>query len=371
MKLLIFISSLSSGGAERVTANLANHWAAQGWEVTIATLGPQSADFYELHPSVKRIALELDGDSNNVFVALVRNLHRIFVLRKLLRQMQPDIALALMTGANVLLALAACGMKQAHTVGSERIYPPQHPLGAIWEWLRSKSYGRLDAMVAQTSLGAEWIVANTSARRVVVIPNPVNWPLTNCPPQLDISTAHHAGRRLLLAVGRLSSQKQFSLLVDCFKSLSVRHAEWDLVILGDGPLRPVLEAKVREAGLSKRVFLPGMSGNVGDWYSSADLYVMSSRFEGFPNTLVEAMAYGLPVVSFDCDTGPRDIVRHHVDGSLVAAQDAEGLTAELDRLMSDSDLRKRYAKRAVEVRERFAIRRVADKWEEIFMEIRK
>lgn len=371
MKLLIFISSLSGGGAERVTTNLANHWAAKGWEITIVTLASQNDDFYELNPAVKRIALKLDGGSSNALIGLMQNLRRVFALRQVLRQMQPDIALAMMTGANVLLALASWGLTQIRTVGSERIYPPQHPLGAAWEWLRSKSYGRLGAMVAQTNEGAEWIVANTSARRVVVIPNPVNWPLTNQLPHLEVKEVCRTGRNLLLAVGRLSSQKQFGLLVDCFQSLANRHSDWDMVILGEGPLRSALEAQVLAAGLEKRVFFPGSAGNVGDWYNCADLYVMSSRFEGFPNTLLEAMAYGLPVVSFDCDTGPREIIRHGVNGLLVPLGNVAGLTQALDQLMGDAALRQRLAARAVEVRERFSMVRIAGMWETLFKEVNK
>ena len=371
MKLLIFISSLASGGAERVTANLANYWAEKGWDVTIVTLASQRDDFYELSPAVKRIALGLDSESKNVLVGLTQNIRRIFALRRVLRQTQPDVALAMMTGSNILLAFASMGLTQTRTVGSERIYPPQCPLGVVWEWLRSKSYGHLDAVVAQTNEGAQWLKMHTTAKRVAAIHNPVRWPLTNQLPHVDIKNVYRTGRNLLLAIGRLSSQKQFCLLIDNFHSLTNRYSDWDMVILGEGPLRSELEAQVREAGLGNRIFLPGRAGNVGDWYERANLYVLSSRFEGFPNSLLEAMSYGLPVVSFDCDTGPRDIIRHDVDGSLVAAQDKEGLTAALDRLMSNSTLRNRYAERAVEVRERFAIQRVADKWEEVFMEIRK
>ena len=131
MRLLIFIYSLSSGGAERVTANLANHWAGQGWDITVVTLAPPNNDFYALHPAVKRIALELAGDSGSALLGLVQNLRRMFALRRVLRQIKPDIALGMMTTANILLALATWELPQVHAIGSEQIHPPQWPLGAM------------------------------------------------------------------------------------------------------------------------------------------------------------------------------------------------------------------------------------------------
>jgi glycosyltransferase involved in cell wall biosynthesis len=371
VRLLTFIHSLSSGGAERVTVNLANHWAGKGWEITIVTLAPQSDDFYKLHPAVKRIALELSGDSANLLVGLLQNLRRVLALRRVLREIQPTIALGMTTAANALLGLAAWGLSKVRAIGSERIHPPQCPVGPLWEGLRRLSYGRLVAVTALTRETADWLKDYTDARRVVVIPNAALWPLPMNGPRIIPESFCQCGRLIVLAVGRASEQKQFGLLLEVFHSLVNEHPNWDLVILGEGPQRPALQAQVRAAGLEKRVFLPGRAGNVGEWYEHADLYVMTSRFEGFPNALAEAMAHGLPAVSFDCDTGPRDIIRHGVDGLLVPPRDVAGLTAALDRLMGDAVLRKQFAERAVEVRERFSMKRIAGMWEELFEEIRK
>ena len=105
-------------------------------------------------------------------------------------------------------------------------------------------------------------------------------------------------------MGRLGPKKNYEVLLDVFSQLAQSHRDWDLVILGEGSERPTLESKVKSAKLDGRVFLPGRAGNVGEWYERADLYVMSSHFEGFPNTLAEAMAHGMPAVAFDCDTWP-------------------------------------------------------------------
>jgi glycosyltransferase involved in cell wall biosynthesis len=169
-----------------------------------------------------------------------------------------------------------------------------------------------------------------------------------------------------LAIGRLSKEKNFELLIDVFSRLAQEHVDWDLVILGEGSERQGLEAQVKAGNLGKRVFLPGRIGNVGEWYEQADLYVMTSRFEGFPNTLAEALSHGLAAVSFDCDTGPRDIIRHGIDGLLVPPGNSMELMSALGKMMSDSSLRERFASKAVDARERFSIEKIAYMWEKLF-----
>lgn len=370
MKLLIFIHSLHSGGAERVTANLANHWAEKGWQVTVLTLTSAAQDFYKLHPAVQRIALDVAHESGSALAAIRNNLRRVRALRRVLKQLQPDVALAMMSTANILLALASLGLKDVATVGAERIYPPRIPLGRAWELLRTYSYGHLDAMVALTEESAVWLRQHTRARHTPVIANAVMWPLPEQAPTLVLPASSH-GQHTLLAVGRLAEQKGFDLLLSAFQRLAPDFSAWQLVILGDGPCRAALQAQITAAGLAGRAHLPGRAGNVGQWYTAADLYVMSSRFEGFPNTLVEAMAHGLPAVSFDCDTGPRDIIRHGIDGLLAPAEDVAALEAALRQLMANDALRSQFGVKAQEVRQRFSMEWVAKMWEKLFQKVRE
>jgi glycosyltransferase involved in cell wall biosynthesis len=368
MRLLIYIHSLASGGAERVVVNLANHWIRKGWDVTVVTVATGSADFYEIDPAVKRIMLGLDGGTDRFLSVVRRNARRIMALRRILRENRPHVTLSMMTNANVVLALAASGMPEVCTIGSEHIFPRQAPLGHFLETMRRHTYGRLDAVVALTEECASWIRENTPAQRVPVIPNAACWPLPSQEPRLSPLAAHAPQRKLLLAVGRLAKEKNFRALVEAFAAMAPRHPEWDLAILGEGPEREALVGRIRQSGLESRIFLPGRLGNVGEWYEHADLYAMSSLFEGFPNTLVEALAYGVPAVSFDCDTGPRDIIRHGIDGYLVAPGDAAAFADSLERLMGDERLRAMLAGRAVEARERFSVKKIATMWEALFGE---
>jgi len=366
MRLLIYIHSLENGGAERVVANLANYWASLGWAVTVVTVAPQARDFYVLDAGVGRRCLDLAGQGGGLFAGIVRTARRARALRRVLREVQPAAALSAMHTANVVLALAARGLPGLRTVGSEHNFPPKAPMGVVWETLRRHAYGHLHAVVALTHECAHWLERHSHARRVLVIPNPVVWPLSQHAPQVSPATSCAPGRQILLGVGRLSDEKNFATLIAIFARLAPLHPHWDLVILGEGVQRAALSAQVRAGGLGQRVFLPGSVGNMGDWYARASLYAMSSHFEGFPNTLVEAMAYGLPAVSFDCDTGPRDIIRHGIDGVLVAPGDIDGMTSALGTLMHDSRARARFAQRAVDARERFSIEKISRIWEAVF-----
>ena len=369
MKILIFINSLAGGGAERVSATLANFWARKNWEVTIVTLAQKSEDFYFLDSKIERISLNLAGDSTNFLHGLLQNVLRVLALRRTIKQLRPQIVLSMMSTPNVLLAFASQRIDNLCTVGSERCYPPHAPLGLVWSTLCKKMYGRLSAVVALTHECAQWIEMHSSAACVRVIPNAAAWPLLDNVPIIVPDLLCNPERKILLAVGRLNTVKNFEVLISVFSKIADRYPDWDLVILGEGPERQVLEAIISDTALGSRIFVPGIAGNVGEWYARADLFVMSSRSEGFPNALSEALAHGLPAVSFDCDTGPRDIIRHGVDGLLVPVGDALGLNDALERVMGNTNLRKQLAARATDARERFSIERIAGMWETLFTEL--
>ncbi len=369
MKLLFFIFSLSGGGAERVTVSLANYWAARGWNITIVTEASAAHDAYVLEPSITRISLSLARESRNKGGVLLQYYRHVMELRRTLLDTRPDVAVAMMDTACVRLALAAWGLKDIAPIGSLHSHPPCCHTKPIWKRLQSAAYGQLPAILALTQGTAAWLAQNTNARRIEVIPNPQQWPLPDDMPKIAPDAVCLAGRNLLLAAGRLAPEKGFDLLIDAFAELSQRHPDWDLAIVGEGAERQRLELQISQKGLERRVLLPGWAGNMADWYKRAQLYVMSSRFEGFGNTLAEAMMYGVPVISFDCETGPRNIIRDGKDGFLVPKEDTLALASALERLMADEGLRMRFGHAAREARDRFALERVAQIWESVFEDL--
>jgi len=220
----------------------------------------------------------------------------------------------------------------------------------------------LTFVAAQTLDGARYLEHYTHAKKVAVIPNWIELPLTRQPPNVNPPANIGCDNRLLIGVGRLHPVKKFDRLIVAFSSIADKHPHWSLFILGEGNERPKLEQLIFSLKLSKRVFLPGRVGSLADWYESADILTLTSENEGFPNVILEALAHGCPVISVDCDTGPRDIIKHGENGLLIPQNDPGALAAGLDCLMSDEVLRKRLAMRAPEVLETYSPERVFTMW---------
>lgn len=372
MNILIFISSLDCGGAERMVANLANHWADKGWQITVLTMSLPASDFYHIDSCVKRISLgfAVEKSGHSTAVRAIKSVCRIPTFRKVMRQLNPDVTLSMMSDANVLLGLAGFGFKKMVKIGSVRCDPFGSEFMGFRAILCKVVYRYLTAVVALTEEAAVWLQRNTSASDVLVIPCAVDFPICGksyCE-IIDTASIVPNGRRILLSVGRLSKSKGFDLILFVFQRLASRFAEWVLVILGEGEERRALEDYVRLNDLADRVYLLGRVRNIDHWYKAADLHVLGSRTEGFSNALIEALAYGLPTVSFDCESGPRHIIRHGIDGFLVPAGDVAALEVALDRLMRDQFLRRKFSARAIDARERFSLEKISFSWESLFRE---
>jgi len=360
VKLLFFISSLECGGAERVCATLCNHWAEHGWDVTLATYDDGSnPPFFPLSPRVRHVPLGLQRRSTGLVHSVLNNARRVVRLRKFVREQRPERILSFMDQTNVLALIAAAGTG-IPVVVAERVDPAHHPIPVAWKVLRRLTYGRAFAIAVQTRSIAAFFPASWQAR-IAVIPNPV--PAVAFPgggaPQPN------GARRLILAMGRLERQKGFDLLIRAFARVAAARPEWDLKILGEGSERAALEDEAARSGFPTRITLPGRNPDAAGALRSADLFVMSSRYEGFPNALCEAMACGLPVISFNCPSGPSDIVTDGVDGRLVPAEDVDALAAAIGELTGNAPLRLALGAKATHVAARYSVERLAKRWEHV------
>lgn len=357
-RLTAVIGSLESGGAERIMTILTDAWVARGWEVTlILTLAaPGQVPFFPTDPRVRVVALDLAATSQSLMGALRNNVRRLVALRRALRASRPDAVLAFLTDNNVLAIVASVGLR-VPVIVEEHIYAAWPPLPVAWRLVRLLTYP-FAAVVVGLTPSALRALGPARGRHGRVIPNPV------LPP--PVAPPEAAPPPVIVAMGRLVPQKGFDMLLEAFSRVAGRHRDWRLEIWGEGPERAALERQRDRLGLGERVALPGRTSEPYAVFGRARLFVMSSRREGFPTVLGEAMASGLPVISFDCPSGPRDLIRNDVDGLLVPAEDVRGLAAGMERLMTDRELAQRLGARAPEVLQRFSLDAVLAKWDATF-----
>ncbi len=360
MRILFVIATLGCGGAERVASLLCSAWARRGERVNILTFeNGRTPPFFPLEPSVEVVPLSLLGDSGG-FGAAGRNLGRIRTLRRAIASRKPDVVVSFLDTTNVLTLLATRGLG-VPVVVSERIDPRYWKIPRAWSLLRRLTYPWAARVVVQTRGAASRFPWLRPAPPLVAHPAPA-------PPETAASPP--PGPPRIVGMGRLTRQKGFDLLLRAVASLPVRNPEVEVVLAGEGPEGSALRRLAEELGLGGRVRLAGNVEDPGALLRSAVLFVLPSRFEGFPNVLLEAMAEGVAVVATDCPSGPSEIVEDGRNGLLVPPEDTKALAAAIDRLLDDPALRARLGAEAKKVRDRYSIEATLERWDEVLREAR-
>lgn len=339
MKALIFIPTLTAGGAERVAAVLANAWCGLPATQVALLLMFDDELFYPLDPRVRTTSLGLKpglGAAARTW-ALARALSSF---RRAVVAEQPDFVLSFMNKYNVfcLAALRGTGIP---VIASERDSPTEPNLRLRWA-LRALLYPKAAGIITQSEESKTVVAARTGQRRIAVIPNPVPRPAPVVTPLWR--------EKFVLSVARLVPKKGHADLIDAFARAAV--PDWRLVICGEGPLKADLATRAAALGIADRVSFEGNVKDVATWYRRAGVFALPSYFEGFPNALAEAMVSGAPVVSYDCPTGPSQLIRDGCNGFLVPVGDVAGLSERLGRLMLDRELSERFSAEAARVADR-------------------
>jgi len=375
MKIVYCIQGThNSGGMERVLSRKVNYLAQAGHEVSIITFNQQGRKpFFELHPSVVCYDLAIPyeqyqkGGILNRLALYVRlpQLHRLHRkrLEQLLLKLKADIVVSMFNEEASFLPSIQDGshkILEFHFSKHNGLKDLRRGIWRLIDELRAKKDERIvrpfDRFVVLTEEDAAAWGALPNLR---VIPNPL--PFYSDSPS-DCS-AHQ-----LLAMGRYDDQKHFDLLIDLWAQLAPDYPDWRLVIAGDGKLRPEHTAQVERLGL-KSVELMRPTHQVQELYRASSIYTMTSRYEGLPMVLIEAQQMGLPIVSFACPCGPRDVITDGVDGYLLEVGDHAGFIQALRRLMDSEAERPRTGAAARIASERYDLEHIMKSWLALFDEL--
>lgn len=308
---------------------------------------PDDPIYHPLPEQVDLVRLDCGGGGIG---AVLRKAWR---LRKVLEELQPDVLLSFLTKNNLLAAISGMGLRH-RWAACERNNPEMQQAHPLWNRMLRHAYRRSDAIVCQTQAVKRCFPVKLRDR-LVVINNPVETPQF-VPAQ---------GTRRIAGVGRLDRQKGFDILIAAFARVATRHSDWHLDIWGSGPEHDALQALIASRGLEGRVSLRGTSEQPGGWIKDTDIFVLSSRYEGFPNVLGEAMAAGLPVIATRCDFGPEEMMHNDVSGLLVPVEQVGQLAGAMERLVSHAPLRERLGEGARQAAQAYSPPEILPKWDRL------
>lgn len=357
-RVAIVIGSLRPGGTERFGTWLAGELSRRGREVRLVTLADDVEDVVPVPSGVRLDRFTGGRSQNHVLDALLRPA-RLLRLRALLLARRHEVVVSLgdYNNLSVLTALAGSGRR---VIVAERTNPESYWLGRARERMRRLLYRRAFRVVVQTEHVARWARRFLPAGRVRVIPNGVQRPRRSGRPT---SRVKGEPPYRVVSVGRLTWEKGHDRLLDAFAMIPpVQRQGWTLWIVGDGPERAPLEARIAALGLHGVVHLVGFQEHVADWLATADIFALPSRVEGFPNALLEAMAAGCACVAFDLPSGPRDLIETGRNGLLVDRDNVAEFAEALAAVMADPEYRSSLGKAAQQVNDDFSAERIVDEW---------
>ncbi len=363
--IIIVISAMNMGGSQRVVSILSNHWSKKGYSVSvISTNSGDKSIHFKFNQNIKLINL----GNIPIFSSIkyLNYLWKLFLLRRAIKHTQSDIVISFLTSINIATTLATIGLK-SNLIICERSWTPFISINKYFFWFFRILFKRIKKVIVQTNDSKIWINKNFPQINIEVIPNPIDYPLpTDLTKSVNPDSLIASHRKIILGSGRLHKYKQFDLLIKAFANIKNQHKEWDLVILGDGEERDNLNRTILDLGVNERVFLPGNVGNISKWYERADMFVLSSILEGFPNVLLESMSYGLPCISFDCNTGPREMIQNGINGILVNPQEKDsGIRNAMHKMITDNELRREFSNKSVKLREKFSVTNTMKMWDNI------
>ena len=345
--LLLVIDNIHfGGGGERVACNIANHYISKEVSVEILSFGSyQEGSVFNLRPETKIYYLNA---CTNKFL---QKIEEIYKLRRFLKSHKYDVIMSIGCSSSVILGMAS--NRRYVTVGTEHYY--YYDVPQIWNVIRKIAYPKLSSITVLTHHDLPY-VKNINPKACVV-PNALSYiPEKRIDPE----------KKIFLAVGRLSPVKQFDQMLNIMKDFVLYNKEWELHIIGKGELREYLTQLVSQYALNDYVRILPYSNDMESVYLSASVLLSTSRNEGLPMTMIEGQSYGMPIVAYDCLTGPSEIVIDGQNGYLIPLDDSSTFLKRMQTIAENTPLRHEMSENAIKDRKRFYPEVVYNKWDTLF-----
>lgn len=344
-KICFICPSLHQGGLENAVTVIANEIAQRGYEVSIVCIYNNSI-FYKLHKTVKIVLPSYKRGGHSTLSYYWRS---ILYIRKQVKYLKPDVIISYGDYINPLTILATRGLKIPLYISDRS--SPSKSFPFIVKKMRKYSYPLANGIIAQTERAKEQKkeMLGRHYTNIKVIPNPIR-------PIIEYTKIKQ--ENVILGVGRHYKVKGLDRLIKAYSKLSA--SGWKLVIAGNfGPHTPELKQLVKQHNLEDKVEFLGPIKDIDKLYCRAKIFVLSSRSEGFPNALIEAMASGLACISYDIVAGPSEVIRNNKNGLLLEEQNTESLTCAIEKLISNDELRKSLGKEAEKLRKDLSVESIA------------
>lgn len=347
----MYIGCIQAGGAERVMVNLANDFCRNNYQVILITDVPDKKS-YQVEKMVKHHILSNRIKSSN---RILKMIERVKILLYLCKREKPDIILSFLTATNYR-ALIVGNILHIPTVVSVRCDPKMEYKSFLHKILYRLLYPKAKGIVFQTQEEKKYF-SKKLQDKAEIIPNPINRDFI----RKEICKDR---KNQISAVGRLSSQKDFPLLIKAFSKISTAYPNLKLVIYGEGELRKELETMIKELKLQDKVQLPGIIQNLHEILYDSRMFILPSKYEGMPNALMEAMVLGLPViVTNSTGGGVGELIENGVNGILVPVGDEKALVQAMKQILNDEIFSQYIAENARSIGKKFEPSVIYKKWE--------
>lgn len=351
MRISFLISNLSSGGAERTVAYLANYFVRKGINADVLMYGTKHTVFYKLEEGVRVVSLCKEGNVNGFVQRIKKIFERIRNYKKYVKQNKPDIVFSIC--GNMFYTLFA--RKGYALIASERSCP-EAETDKKTIFLRKFYAKRVDGYVFQTKRAKEYYNNNVGGPEGVVIQNAIGNLLV-----YNTKTPEYRENKIV-AMGRLVPVKDYETMLKAFKKVHEKHAEFILEIYGEGPLLNNLQKIAQDLGIKDSVKFMGAREDAIYKINSAKCFVLSSVYEGMPNALLEAMAIGLPCVSTDCPNGPSELIQNGINGQLVRVGDYEAMADAINKYIEYPEFAEKCSAEAKKVKETNDINTICEQY---------